>query len=172
MAAKFATDTTAGPTQNPLWQHALSTYASAGMESRLLKLQDEHGIDILWVLTALWLADEGIEMTADDRRQPDYEDWCAQMIRPLRAQRRACDKVDHPSLYSVLKQAELEAERVGLDKLYAAFRDRLDQGDADATSSSTQSTSQNGRELSGRANLVLCSLTTEQATELLACLNG
>lgn len=140
MGAKFATEPpTTAPTaerisepasgNTPLWRFALHTYGLPGVADEMLKLQDEHGADVLWLLTALWLADEGIELSQQLIVQPEYDQWRESMILPIRNQRRACDRTDTPDLYELLKKAELEAEREGLNRLYMAVRDVPGQAD-------------------------------------------
>jgi len=123
MAAKFATERGSEPTQNPLWICALKVYSQPGVEAQLLQMQDECGADILWLLTAVWLHSEGRGLSVEVMNQPEYAQWREAMILPLRQQRRFCDKAEHHALYELLKKAELEAERYGLDLLYRALRD-------------------------------------------------
>lgn len=134
MGAKFATEPpTTAPTaervsepasgNTPLWRFALHTYGLPGVADEMLRLQDEHGADVLWLLTALWLADEGIALSQQLIVQPEYDQWRESMILPIRNQRRACDRTDTPDLYELLKKAELEAEREGLNRLYTAVRE-------------------------------------------------
>jgi len=124
MAAKFATERGSEPTQNPLWIYALKVYSQPGVEAQLLQMQDEYDADILWLLTALWLHSEARGLSAEMMNQPEYKHWREAMIRPLREQRRLCDKAEHHALYELLKKAELEAERYGLDMLYRALREQ------------------------------------------------
>ncbi|MEK9714126.1 MAG: TIGR02444 family protein, partial [Thalassolituus sp.] len=123
MAAKFATERGSEPTQNPLWICALKVYSQPGVEAQLLQMQDECGADILWLLTAVWLHSEDRSLSTEMLNQPEYERWRKLMILPLRQQRRSCDKAEHHALYELLKKAELEAERYGVDLLYRALRD-------------------------------------------------
>lgn len=119
MGAKFDTEPpSSAPGNTRLWRYALSVYAKPGVADEMLRLQDEDGADVLWLLTALWLAEEGIALSEALVVQPEYEQWRETMILPIRNQRRACDRVDTPELYELLKKAELEAEREGLKRLY------------------------------------------------------
>ncbi len=120
MAAQCATDTL----NNPLWQYALEVYGRPGLAPELLRLQDEQGCDVLWLLTALWLGERGVALTREDLSQPHYLACRDGQILPLRAERRACDKASDPERYETLKQAELNAEQQGLALLYQAFERR------------------------------------------------
>ena len=127
MAANSATDSpitapaNTPPDHTKLWRYALHTYAKPGVADEMLRLQDECGADVLWLLSALWLADEGIALTPELLVQEDYDQWRERMILPIRNQRRACDRTETPDLYELLKKAELEAEREGLGRLFLAF---------------------------------------------------
>ena len=131
MAAKFATDGHREPSDNPLWRYALEVYSRPGVADELLRLQDHHQADVLWLLTALWLAESGIPLQREQRYQPEYEAWRRTMILPLREQRRLVDREQTPELYELLKKAEVEAERHGLTLLYQVFaREEQRGGDA------------------------------------------
>jgi uncharacterized protein (TIGR02444 family) len=127
MAANSATDspvTAPGNTRrshSELWRYALHTYAQPGVADEMLRLQDECGADVLWLLTALWLAEEDVALTSELLIQPEYDDWRENMIVPIRNRRRECDRTETPDLYELLKKAELEAEREGLRRLFLAF---------------------------------------------------
>lgn len=129
MAAKFATEppiTAPGNTplgNTRLWRYAVDTYSMPGVADEMLRLQDECGADVLWLLAALWLASEGVALTPELLHQPGYDAWRDEMILPIRAQRRSCDRSETPDLYEILKKAELEAEREGLYRLYMVFKD-------------------------------------------------
>ncbi len=129
MAAQCATDTL----NNPLWQYALEVYGRPGVAPKLLRLQDEQGCDVLWLLTALWLGERGITLTPEDLSLSRYDACRHERILPLRAQRRACDKTSDPEANEALKKAELNAEQQGMALLYQAFSTReADGGDAEA----------------------------------------
>jgi len=123
MAAKFATDGIGEPSDTPLWRYALEVYSRPGVSGELLRLQDHHNADVLWLLTALWMAEVGVPLEAEQRYQPEYEAWRKSMILPLREQRQKCDRIKTPELYEMLKDAEIEAEKEGLRILYEVFRD-------------------------------------------------
>ncbi len=123
MAAQFATEAGDGPMDNALWRYALRVYARSGVEALLLKMQDEHGADILQLLTVLWLSEQGLEVDEASLSDSDYVSWKQEMIEPLRQRRRQSDRLEHGDLYELLKKAELEAERYGLGILWSKNKD-------------------------------------------------
>ncbi len=50
--------------ENSLWTYSLTIYGQAGIESRLLALQDGYGADVNFLLAVIWLAVEGRLLTA------------------------------------------------------------------------------------------------------------
>lgn len=116
MAAQCATDSP----HNPLWDFALALYGRPGVKDVLLRLQDEADMDVLILLADRWLAQQQLNWPAAESLQ-DYLHWRDAMIVPLRALRRRCGKEQQP-LYGQLLQAELSAERQGLNLLYAALQ--------------------------------------------------
>jgi len=150
MAAQFATEAGDGPMDNALWRYALSVYSRPGVESLLLRLQDEHGEDILLILAALWLAENQQELTEGALVLPEYIAWRDGMIRPVRQQRRLCEGPEQRELYELLKKAELEAERYGLGLLWSALKD------CEAAS-----------DVCGMNNLVLCCSSDKECSELI-----
>ena len=129
MAAQFATEAGDGPMDNALWRYALRVYSRSGGEAQLLRMQDEHGADILQLLTVLWLSEQGLEVNEAALVNSEYLNWKQDMIEPLRQQRRQADRLEHGDLYELLKKSELEAERYGLGILWARNKDnRADKG--------------------------------------------
>lgn len=116
MAAQCATDFP----HNPLWDFALALYDRPGVKDVLLRLQDEAGMDVLLLLADRWLAQQQLNWPAAEFLQ-EYRHWREGMIVPLRALRRRCGKEQQP-LYGQLLQAELSAERQGLNLLYAVLQ--------------------------------------------------
>ncbi len=116
MAAQCATDYP----HNPLWDFALALYGRPGVQACLLSLQDEADMDVLILLADRWLAQQQRSWPAAESLQ-SYLHWRDAMIVPLRALRRRCGKEQQP-LYGQLLQAELSAERQGLNLLYAVLQ--------------------------------------------------
>ncbi|MDF1764211.1 MAG: TIGR02444 family protein [Oleibacter sp.] len=172
MAAKFATDPLATKqSDNPLWRFSLEVYGKPNVADELLRLQDECEADVLWLLTALWLASQSLKLSPEQLQQPVYERWRAQMIRPIRQLRRACDKTLTPALYEHLKKAELEAEREGTWLLCKAFADRLS-GAANPDMALNPDRTLNQEKVNdiAQANLSVCLGKHGHGNELLRCL--
>ncbi|QQD25330.1 TIGR02444 family protein [Venatoribacter cucullus] len=116
MAAQCATDSP----HNPLWDFALALYDRLGVKDVLLRLQDEADMDVLILLADRWLAQQQLNWPAAESLE-DYRRWRDAMIVPLRALRRRCGQQQQP-LYGQLLQAELSAERQGLNLLYTVLQ--------------------------------------------------
>ncbi|MEE3189553.1 MAG: TIGR02444 family protein, partial [Pseudomonadota bacterium] len=95
MAAQFATEAGDGPMDNALWRYALRVYSRSGVEALLLQMQDEHGADILQLLTVLWLSEQGLKVDEVSLSDNDYVSWKQEMIEPLRQRRRQADRLEH-----------------------------------------------------------------------------
>ncbi|APR65488.1 TIGR02444 family protein [Thalassolituus oleivorans] len=122
MAAQCATDSD----DNPLWQYALTVYAKPGIAQHLLLGQDQLGLDVLWCLTALWLAEQKQRLTPALMQQVAYDEWRSNMIIPLRELRYRCDKTRDAALRKALLAAELAAEKRGIALLYAGVEGNND----------------------------------------------
>src|SRR5690606_35464969 len=116
MAAQCATDSP----HNPLWDFALALYDRPGVKDVLLRLQDEADMDVLILLADRWLVQQQRDWPAEEFLQ-EYRHWREGMIVPLRALRRRCGQ-QHQPLYGQLLQAELSAERQGLNLLYTVLQ--------------------------------------------------
>lgn len=106
-----------------VWSYALKLYASPGVESACLALQDA-GADVCLLLAAAWLGGRGVRF--HNERLGDLSNaaapWQRTVIAPLRTLRqqwRERAQLD-PELHALrerLKQLELSAERILLDRL-------------------------------------------------------
>ena len=107
---------------NPFWDFSLAVYGRPGVPACCLALQDRRGVDVNVLLFAAWAGLEcGIRLSAGDIARIDgsVSGWRDKMVRPLRALRRRA-KTEDDALYRRMKAAELEAERVQQDRLFAA----------------------------------------------------
>lgn len=107
---------------NPFWDFSLAVYGRPGVPACCLALQDRRGVDVNVLLFAAWAGlDCGIRLSAGDIARIDgsVSGWRDEMVRPLRALRRRA-KTEDDALYRRMKAAELEAERVQQDRLFAA----------------------------------------------------
>lgn len=108
-----------------LWPWALAAYPRPGVEAACLALQDEHGVNVCYLLWAAWGEAEArpLDLSAGVALA---EAWEAKVAAPLRAARRdltsdwACIAPDRRTvLREKLKQLELSAERLLLESLAA-----------------------------------------------------
>ena len=123
------TDTSApAGRSNPFWDFSLKIYSSAAVQQACVTLQDESGVDVNVLLYMLWHAYEGRRLgDAEGRAVLDaVERWRADVVVPLRTARRnlkqppaGFDTSGAESLRSIVKKAELEAERLQQSALHA-----------------------------------------------------
>lgn len=92
-----------------LWDFAASTYQRTGVAECCLRLQDDADADVNMLLSAAWLAEQGLCW----RHEEVYElvarckDWRERCLLPLRAVRRY---LKDRALYEQAKALELDAE--------------------------------------------------------------
>lgn len=114
--------------QNSLWDFALDFYARPGVSRRLLRLQDEAGMDVCVMLWRLWLHHYGLVPTVSaERALAEVHAWQREYTRPLRDRRRRLKPaaISDPALAPLrqaLKEAELLAEKAALARLEALSR--------------------------------------------------
>jgi uncharacterized protein (TIGR02444 family) len=106
---------------NPFWDFSLRLYASPAVQKACIELQDGAGVDVNVMLFVLYMASRGRTLTAGDVRGvlAAVEPWRVDVVVPLRTARRnlkvpagAIDREGAESLRSIVKKAELEAERL------------------------------------------------------------
>jgi uncharacterized protein (TIGR02444 family) len=119
------------PTQSPItpfWRYSLKLYGQSGVSDVCIALQDGCGIDVNLLLYLFWLASEGRQVTADDVTMLDdkVRSWRELTIIPIRDVRRKLkgaatfiDPGKQEALRDKVKVAELEAERLQQEGLYA-----------------------------------------------------
>lgn len=103
-----------------LLDHVHRLYPQPGVESLLLRLQDEYGLDVLLLLTACWLASRGQPVEGTDWAGicAEQHDAHHRVILPLRAARRAVGEHDRDTeLYAQIKACEQAAEWRQLERL-------------------------------------------------------
>jgi uncharacterized protein (TIGR02444 family) len=115
--------------QDQAWQFAVQQWEAPGEAARLLRAQDELGLDVVLHLFARWVAHcTGAAPDAKALAQADalVRAWRDEVIAPLRALRRATNEKPAPgagwedgsaAVHRLLKEAELRAERAQLDAL-------------------------------------------------------
>jgi uncharacterized protein (TIGR02444 family) len=118
------------PPGNAFWDFSLRVYGEPGVQEECLTLQERLSLDVNLLLFAAYVgAKLGIALSGRDLAEliAATEDWHLSVVRRLRATRVAMkkwseDKSDPlaapaASLRSVIKQAELDAERIEHDRL-------------------------------------------------------
>ena len=120
------------------WKWSLKYWRVEGVEERLLELQDDHGMVVLEILMAAWLASLGVRLSAKDWQAmvAAADPWVEGVVVPLRQQRQLWrDQAIHAGLYSEVKKLELSAER-SLASIYVEAL--ADAGDTDEGSGDAQ----------------------------------
>lgn len=106
---------------NPFWDFSLAVYGRPGVPACCLALQDRRGVDVNLLLFAAWAGlGCGIRLSAGELARIDgaVAGWRDEVVRPLRALRRRA-RTEDDAFYRRMKAAELEAERVQQDRLFA-----------------------------------------------------
>ena len=114
-----------GSPAGSLWAYALDVYGRAGVEARLMELQDAHGQSIPYLIWSLWMAATG--------RSPDVatleagaalaRSWEAAAVAPLRRLRRELKTSSagparrREHLRGGVQKLEFDAERMLLEML-------------------------------------------------------
>jgi uncharacterized protein (TIGR02444 family) len=107
------------------WNFVIELYAKQGVSQACLVLQDQLGVDVSFLLTALFYAvSRRADLTADNIERLDrhISAWRNETVLPLRALRRRLKEgnpaIDSTSeLYRQIKAAELLAERLEIGAL-------------------------------------------------------
>src|SRR6187431_1714928 len=115
------------PAAAALWTFALDLYACPAVKDHCLSLQTRAGADINLILLLLYAAVRGVGLGVSHVRQLDRScaDWRATVVRPVREIRQAVKHSEVPNsveVYSMLKEAELAAEKAQLLLLEHEFR--------------------------------------------------
>lgn len=104
-----------------LWDWAVAAYARPGVEALCLRLQDEEGQSIPFLLWAAWLEAAGraapppvLAQAVDTARR-----WEGEVVGPLRGVRRRLKRLEAEALRQQVKAAELDAERALMTRLEA-----------------------------------------------------
>ena len=114
---------------NPFWDFSLVVYPRPGVVEACLALQDRLGLDVNLLLFCCWAGSLGWRLEAPDmvRLTEEVAEWQRDVIGPLRGVRRRLkgpsDEAtgDVAALRRVVKDCELEAERIEQAMLHAAL---------------------------------------------------
>jgi uncharacterized protein (TIGR02444 family) len=113
---------------SPFWTFSLATYARPGVSEACLELQETAGVDVNVLLYLLWLGAHGRRLGRAEVAAAAAltEAWRRELVGPLRQARRASkqspagfDAGAVAGLRLQIKRAELEAERLQQEALYA-----------------------------------------------------
>lgn len=111
---------------DPLWRYAVGLYSQPECAELCLQLQDEYGLSINRLLFALWLADQQRGYPAEALLQ-EADQWQREQLKPLRELRYSLrgqtESNNEERCYELLKQAELAAEKVELERLQQCMID-------------------------------------------------
>lgn len=124
------------------WRHVLAAYARPGVAQACLLLQDRLGVDVLVMLHLAYVCSQHRRPLQEHQigaADAVVRDWRDQVVRPLRAARRAIAKDDPrtQALRAGVQQAELAAEQHALAMLAAMPTETGAQPPADAGSPTT-----------------------------------
>jgi uncharacterized protein (TIGR02444 family) len=123
-------------TDSPLWRFAVAAWRHPGCAARLVRLQDEHGVEVLPVLAALYQGACGQIPTQAAAAEvlARHHPFASAVIAPLRAARRALARTGHEGdLRRQTQRLELAAEAIAMARLAAALQQTtLEPGTAEA----------------------------------------
>lgn len=110
--------------QSAEWRHVVAMYGQPGIAQACLLLQDRLGVDVLVMLHLGYLCRQHrcpLQESQISAADAVVKDWREQVVKPLRAARRAIakDNADTQALRTAVQQAELAAERHALALLAA-----------------------------------------------------
>ena len=112
-------------TDSPLWRFANAAWRHPGCAARLVRLQDEHGVEVLPVLAALYQGASGQipTLAAAAELLAAHQPFAAAVIAPLRAARRALARTGHEGdLRRQTQRLELAAEAIATARLASALQ--------------------------------------------------
>lgn len=111
-----------------LWNFAAACYAQPGVEAACLELQ-QAGADVCLILAAAWLERRGVQPCEAhfEALRNVSQGWQSQAVMPLRTLRQHWKQsaASDPALATLrrqIKQLELDAEKVQLERLQQASR--------------------------------------------------
>jgi uncharacterized protein (TIGR02444 family) len=121
-------ETNAGASGSPFWRFSLRFYRMPGVADACIALQDEAGVDVNLLLFLLWNArmDRVLSRADVEGLESRVAEWRDRVVIPLRDVRRQLksppdlvDKSAAEALRTRIKHAELEAERLQQEGLFA-----------------------------------------------------
>ena len=113
---------------SPFWRFSLQFYRMSGVADACIALQDEAGVDVNLLLFLLWNASMGRQLSRADvedleRRVGEWREGVVVPLRELRRRLKSPPSLIQPEAAEAyrmrIKQAELEAERLQQEALFA-----------------------------------------------------
>ena len=105
------------PTENPFWDFSLQVYRRPGFGLACIDLQDRHGVNVNLLIYCNWAGSLGRVLTAEEivRLVEITEPWQEEVVRPLRASRRAVktQQMLPPDKVEMFRQSILACELKG-----------------------------------------------------------
>ncbi len=114
-------DSTHMPDTNPFWSFSLQLYRQPGVAEACLELQASAGLDVNLLLLSSWYGWRGLALKVADLHAAEefVASWRGAVVLPVRQLRQALHaRPQAQPVYELLKQAELEGERVQQTQLY------------------------------------------------------
>lgn len=107
-----------------LWQGMLDLYAAPGVPDACVNVQDACDADVLLLLTAVFLAQNGIALRSElaGTLVAETREWRREVVKPLRELRRRWrGRPSAEALRQRVKALELDAERSQVDMLQSVL---------------------------------------------------
>ena len=107
---------------NPFWTYACELYQNPDLQAILLRLQDEHCLNINILLCMVWLGENRVLITDKPLTSlvDCIEDINSNVVQPLRQARRylKTDGSLPTNCYESVRQMELDIEKILIQKLF------------------------------------------------------
>lgn len=118
--------------ENPFWDFSVDAYQQAGVENLCLQLQDEHQLNVNFVLYCCWLGKQSIRVDAAEISLlvKELRFWDSEVVSPLRSARRALETLKADSALVLRKEVsscELSAEKIFQEHVYRFAESLIEQ---------------------------------------------
>ena len=114
---------------NEFWEHSVHIYKQSGVEKLCLRLQNEFGMDVNFVLFCHWLKTVGLTTSSKNFKDlvGHVKDWRVEVIQPLRNLRISLQaKVDVGLVRKHIILAELKAEQYQQALIWSHYKEHRD----------------------------------------------
>ncbi|TVP87070.1 MAG: DUF2390 domain-containing protein [Thioalkalivibrio sp.] len=99
------------PDPEAFWSFAVAAWDRADVRDLLLRWQEQHGIDVIFLLFACWLP-QALPPAHWTALESAATDWNTTVTRRIRALRRRVRTIDWPQGYEAALGLELASERI------------------------------------------------------------